>query len=66
LTRPVVPPDGSFVFACISGSAFGEISRGPRSCGRPQLRNPAMPGRRLTVDREENAGFLRIPVGTGV
>jgi hypothetical protein len=62
LTRPVVPPDGSFVFARISEhSRLTKSASALRIC---RLRNSAMPVRRLTVDREENPGFLRIAVGT--
>ena len=64
LTRPVVPPDGSFVLARISEhSRLTKSASALRICG---LRNSAMPVCRLTVDREENPGFIRIPVGTGV
>jgi hypothetical protein len=66
LTRPVVPPDGSFVFARISGTSALRNPPRPTDLRSARLRNPAMPLSRLTVDREENPGFLRISVGTGV
>src|SRR6202171_5664211 len=61
LAPSVVPPDGSFVFARISEhSRLTKSGSALRICG---LRNSAMPVRRLTVDREENPGLLRLAVG---
>jgi hypothetical protein len=60
------PPGRVFRFARISGATAGRNQPRPTKLRSLRHRNSAMPVRRLTVDREENPGFLRIPVGTGV
>src|ERR1700691_1454343 len=65
-TRPVVPPDGSFVLADISSTSVRRdrlywLARG--RWRRPQLSHPggnsAIPVRRLTVNGEDRRRFSR-------
>jgi hypothetical protein len=63
LTRPVVPPDGSFVFGGYRGRfRLGEIGRPARARAKFWSRNAAMPLHSLTVNKEENPGFIRLSV----